>query len=279
MPVTFLHPLTCGFARGIAWQIVAQVDEDKKIKLEENETWKDFQNRLMRERYNRFTSMFQSCKENFPVDYKRFEAIFPVLREKFSRWNHRKIAERNICTATFNIKSWKELSPDKQIQHTFEDCKSCQLTYTGIQAYFPVKSNRYNGIQKQTNREFTTDVVRVTLHDQARTNGTSLREAGTAAKSLYDQINPRFQTVTGHSLAKALTNVKDLNIEVKKSHGEKKKARRSNYKKFKKSIENEWKNTSLIRYLLIVWALWCTYVIIIFSNTLATYGIYVPIFI
>ena len=83
------------------------------------------------------------------------------------------------------------MSPGKQIQHTFKDCKSCKLTYTSIQAYFTLKSNRFIGIQKQTNREFTTDVVRVTLHDQACTNGTSLREAGTAEKALYDQINLR----------------------------------------------------------------------------------------
>ena len=101
MPIMFLHPLTCSFARGIAWQIVAQVDEDKKIKCEENETWKDFQNRLMRKRYNRSTSKM----ENFPIDYKWFEAIFPAFQEKFSRWNHRNIAEGNIYMATFNIKS------------------------------------------------------------------------------------------------------------------------------------------------------------------------------
>jgi hypothetical protein len=36
------------FARGIAWQIAAQVDADDKIlKCEENEMRKDFQARLM----------------------------------------------------------------------------------------------------------------------------------------------------------------------------------------------------------------------------------------
>ena len=50
MSGTFIHPLACGFARGIAWQITAQVDADENLKCKENEARKVYQARLMRER-------------------------------------------------------------------------------------------------------------------------------------------------------------------------------------------------------------------------------------
>ena len=62
--------------------------------------------------------------------------------------------------------------------------------------------------------------MKVELPSQLKS--TTLREAGEAAKSLYDQVNPVFEKITGHSLVKALTKVKDLNIE-EKSKSEKSK--------------------------------------------------------
>ena len=93
MSGTFIHPLACGFAGGIAWQITAQVDADENLKYNENETQKVYQARLIPERYDRFSNTFQCCKENFSTDIKRFEKHLPTLRIKVSRWNHRKIAE------------------------------------------------------------------------------------------------------------------------------------------------------------------------------------------
>ena len=256
MSGTFLHPLTCGFARGIAWQIAVQVDANENIKCEDNESRKDFQARLMRERYDRFSDIFQDCKENFPADFKRFQAIFPPLRNKFSRWNHRKVTERNQYTAAFNIKAWNELSPAMQIEHTFKDCKPCQLKFNKIQALFPVKSNRFSNILKENNLSAANKAIEVRLPNQTRINSsTTLREASEAAKSLYDQVNPTFETITGHSLVKALTKVKDLNIEKKKSLAEKKRTRRNNYRKFKEVVEKEWENTPLIRYNLRLWSM------------------------
>ena len=103
---SFLHPLTCGFARGVAWQISAQVDTDENLKFKENETRKD---------------------------------------------------------------------------------------------YIP------------------------------------------------SMINTMFEKITGHSLVKALTRVKDLNIQEKKSTVEKKRTVRNNYRKFKETVENEWQSTSFVR--------------------------------
>jgi hypothetical protein len=61
-----------------------------------------------------------------------------------------------------------------------------------------------------------------------------------------------FENITGHSLVKALTKVKYLNIEEKKSKAEKKRTVRNNYRKFKEAVETEWENISSIRYLKII---------------------------
>jgi uncharacterized protein YktA (UPF0223 family) len=109
---------------------------------------------------------------------------------------------------------------------------------------------------KENNLSAANKAIEVRLPNQTRINSsTTLREASEAAKSLYDQVNPTFETITGHSLVKALTKVKDLNIEKKKSLAEKKRTRRNNYRKFKEVVEKEWENTSLIRYNLRLWSM------------------------
>ena len=157
---SFFHPLTCGFARGVAWQVSAQVDADENLKCEENETRKNYLVRLLRERYDRFTVIFQCYKENFTVDFKRFQSIFPPLREKFSRWNHRKIAERNQYTAMFNIEAWNKLSPAMQVKHTFQNCKQCQLKYNHIQVLFPTKCKRFTGLMKENNPKVANKAIK-----------------------------------------------------------------------------------------------------------------------
>ena len=249
MSGTFIHPLACGFARGITWQITAQVDADENLKCKENETRKVYQARLMRERYDRFSNTFQCCKENFSMDIKRFEKHFPTLRVKFSRWNHRKIAERDQYTATFNLEAWNKLSPELKMAHKFQDCKACQSNYGHIQALFPVKSHRYTGSMKENNHHVANTAIKILVPNQPCNTSTTLREASETAKSLYEQVNPIFEKVTGHSLVKALTKVKDLNIEERTSKAEKRKTRRNNYRKFKQAVEKEWEDTSFIRYI------------------------------
>ena len=68
------------------------------------------------------------------------------------------------------------------------------------------------------------------------------------AKTLYDIINPVFQSVSGVlSFAEALTRVPDTNLKMKKSKTEKKAVRRNTLREAKENIEEQWRNTSLIR--------------------------------
>ena len=91
--------------------------------------------------------------------------------------------------------------------------------------------------------------IKILVPNQPCNTSTSLCEASETAKSLYKQVNPIFEKVTGHSLVKELTKVKDLNIEERASKAEKRKTRRNNYMKFKQAVEKEWEDTSFIRYI------------------------------
>ena len=75
---SFLHPLTCGFVQGVAWQISGQVDADENLKFKENETRKDYLVRLLRDRYNRF-----SMTVYFNVTRRIFQLTSSIPRQFF----------------------------------------------------------------------------------------------------------------------------------------------------------------------------------------------------
>ena len=224
-----------------------QVDADKDIKCADNETRKNYLVRLLREKYDRFSAIFTSHKENFQFEFKRFQKNFPPLREKFSRWNHRKIAERNRYTATFNIEAWNEMPLAMQSQHTFQNCKQCEQKYRDTQVLFHVKSRMFTGPMKENISKTTNKAINLQVQLPSQPGSTTLNEACETAKSLYDQVNPDFEKITGHSLVKALTKVKELNLEEKKTKAEKKRTVRNNYRKFKDAVEKDWESTSFVR--------------------------------
>ena len=116
-----------------------------------------------------------------------FQAIFPPLREKFSRWNYRKIAESKQYSATLNIEAWNKLLPEMQVKHEFQNCKQCQLKYSDTQVLFPVTCKRFTCSMKENNPQVANKAIEIQLPSQPES--TTLRKAGETAKSLYDQVN------------------------------------------------------------------------------------------
>ena len=74
---------------------------------------------------------------------------------------------------------------------------------------------------KENNPQVANKAIEIQLPSQPES--TTLYKAGKTAKSLYDQVNPMFEEITGHFLVKALTRVKEINIQEKKSTVETKK--------------------------------------------------------
>ena len=66
MVLSFIHPATCGFARGVAWQLSKQLDEEWKFG--------DSEDRLQLRgtcpttiRYNRFKAVSKVVRKIFPL--------------------------------------------------------------------------------------------------------------------------------------------------------------------------------------------------------------------
>jgi hypothetical protein len=95
MVFSFIHPATCGFTRGIAWEISKEIDEEWKFGDSDTRSKAKQQPCQITVRFNRFNAVFECCKENFAIDLKGFRKILPDLRKKFSGWDRRKIHERN----------------------------------------------------------------------------------------------------------------------------------------------------------------------------------------
>jgi hypothetical protein len=252
MVFSFIDPATCGFARGIAWEISKKLYEDWKFGDSDARSQQK-QSCPVTVRYNRFNTVFDCCKENFAIDLKRFQRILLDLRKKFSGWDRRKIHERNQYTATFNIENWKALSASQQGKHTFENCRPCQDRFAAIQALFPVKSTRLIGSSHQKVLS-STDVIDSCINEHATRlpKGCSTkRKAVEIARAVYNRINPSFESICKMPLSSALINVQELNIEEKKSKNEKRKERRNIYRKSKYTTEAEWDKTDVVRYKLL----------------------------
>ena len=73
------------------------------------------------------------------------------------------------------------------------------------------------------------------------------QESADTARVVYQKMDTIFQRSRSVSLVKAMTTVKELNIQTKKSKTEMKKERRDNLRKTKASLEEQWKNTAVMR--------------------------------
>ena len=247
MVFSFIHPATCGFARGVAWEISKQIDDDWKFGDADTRA-KLKQSCLITERFNRFTAVFGCCKENYAVDLKLFGKILPDLRTKFAKWNSRRIHERNQYTATFNTKSWKKLPETSQVQHTFQNCRARKDRFAEVQALFPVKSAQFlRRTTPECSSPLTNSVDSCTNNLETLSKGCTKRQAVEAARTIYNRINPSFESTRNVPLSAALINVQELNVEEKKSKNEKREERRRMYKKSKQAIEAEWAKTDLVR--------------------------------
>ena len=241
---SFIHLATCGFARGIAWEISKKIDDDWKFGDSDTRT-KLKQSCQITERFNRFNAVFETCKENFTIDFNGFRKILPDLRKKFVGWKH-KIHERNQYTATFNSKSWKNLPATQQVQHKFQNCQACQDRFVAVQALFPVQSTRFIS-STRSEASSILSVIDASIPQHGSSSGCSKRKAVETARAIYHKINPAFESVCNMPLSAALVNIHELNIEEKKTKNEKRKVRRSLYKKSKQATEAEWAKTDVVR--------------------------------
>ena len=245
MVLSFIHLTTCGFGKGLAWEISKKVDDEWKFGDSDKRT-KLKQSCQITERFNHFVAVFASCKENFAIDLKGFRKILPDLRKKIAGWS-RKIHERNQYTATFNAKSWKRLPAAEQVKHMFQNCQACQDHFVAVQALFPVQSTRFAPF---TRSDVATLLSVVDSSTPVRGSLSKVCSKGSAvetARAIHHRINTSFKSTCNIALCAALVQVSELDIEEKKTKGEKRKIRRRLYKKSKQATEAEWAKTDVVR--------------------------------
>ena len=244
MVVSLIYPETCGFSKVIAWEVLETTR--REIKREPEESISTFRSRLSVAQYQLFVIAFNDRKENFAIPQKYFHAKLTDLQKKFSRWNSRKIEERTHYLNTFSATTWSRLSLAQKDEHSLMDCKGCAQRYSQKQLLFPVKSKQFptpaaeSDILKDA-RHTASRIVTEAMAKNSKPDSTML------ARAFYNEIDPIFQYSADVSLSKALTTVRELRLSPKRSKATKKKERRKLYRKFKTNVEDQMKDTEVVR--------------------------------
>ena len=111
---------------------------------------------------------------------------------------------------------------------------------------FPVKSKQFpiptaeSDIFKDA-RHTASGIVTEAMAKSSKPDSTLL------ARAFYNEIDPIFQYSADVSLSKALTTVRELRLSPKRSKATKKKERRKLYRKFKTNVEDQMKDTEVVR--------------------------------
>ena len=243
MVISLIHPHTCGFAKAAIWHFTKDVTE--KIKRNDSETPYQHRVRSVQVIHECFGQVFTNNK--FAVDFKTFQKKLPDLRKKFSTWNPRKNKERKQYLKAFSADDWKALSVERKSKHSLMDCHGCFHRYSVYQSLFPVQSKQYSGCLEKNPALVAQNIAANTTQNVNNIKSTR-REYQAGAQKIYDEINPAFQRVFSVPFEQALRTIPSLNLQQKKSPTEKKKERRKQLRQVKTSIEEHWKNTSVIRY-------------------------------
>ncbi|KXJ04729.1 hypothetical protein AC249_AIPGENE8671, partial [Exaiptasia diaphana] len=245
MSGTFLCPNTCGFAKVLAVEAARHVERNHL--KENNESPTRYRSRQVKElEYKQFQSYFTSTKENkMLIGIASFSKNLPSLRKALNQWNTKKLEEKNRFFQTFSLESWEKLSIARKNEHTFANCKGCAVRYAAIMHSFPVKSRRLKGKAK-ANPVFSANLEAERLRKkQHEMINPTQADAKRTAKAIYQCVSPQFEKVFKQSLAEALSQNTELNLQ-HKTKAERRKERRDNYRKGKENIEAHMKETSFL---------------------------------
>jgi hypothetical protein len=113
---TFPCPDTCGFAKVAALEIEEQIRNTAK---ENSELTKGKENeyKLKQEQYRQFNTNFnnkEDGKNNFEINFTKYNTNLIKLRSIVRKWNFRKSNEKRQYLDTFSLKQWKKLSEERK---------------------------------------------------------------------------------------------------------------------------------------------------------------------
>ena len=236
----FCSPTTCGFAK------VAAVEASKSARsaVKKGGNNGSPKSQHLNTRYEIFRDIFQD-HAGFAVDIGTFNKRFPALQATVNNWTPKKKLEKEMFFNTFAVDQWLKLSPSKRREHCFTNCEGCYQSYSQDQALFPVRCPRLKSKAKENPFVLVTGIMH-TLNSRAEQT-VPIPKAVDGAKEICNALNPALEKWSGVPLGQALTKVSEANVERKRSPEEKKKAHRDLLRKAKAKVEENWRETSVLR--------------------------------
>ena len=142
MPI--VDPLACGFAKVASYEIFTSKETPSN---KENVGDKHYKARILQERYQRYTNVFQleDGKNHFLVEYKTFINKFPKIVEYVRTIGKKKPEIKKKLLDAFSLESWDKLPQERKIIHSLRDCQGCLKTspLKMLLAEFPVPKNNF----------------------------------------------------------------------------------------------------------------------------------------
>ena len=119
--MSIIDPLSCGFAKVAAYNILTDTSYTKKST---NENQKIFKARVLTEQYRKFNDYFNN-RGDFGLPYKQFTNNFPNIIKNIRQLNKRQQNTKLELLKVFSKESWKSMSDTKKLSHSYQDCKGC----------------------------------------------------------------------------------------------------------------------------------------------------------
>ena len=202
-----------------------------------------------RSKYDVYISTFgSSCRDTFELDLYQFHRKSKDIVKIFQKWRG---DDRKTYMEHFGSNKWMSIPESEKKLHCVTDCPACRHYHLQQQLLFPVKSPSLKGKLPKVFKDITND-TKVHIADEIVTSSVcygskskpqrqpnnTLKNAATA---IYRHVNEAFMADYGESFGDALAKVKEANLQVKKTHCQKKDARKSNQRQTKKEIEHSWR--------------------------------------
>ena len=148
--MSVIDPLSCGFVKIGAYNVLVNKYNIKKIPTESNKT---FKSRLYDVQYGKFNEYFNTeNNENLRVSHKQFSNNFLKIIKYIRNLNKRYQHLKQELFDVFSMDSWKQLTENKKAMHSVINCQGCfkDANLKAVLAKLPIKSIKQNAKAKKS---------------------------------------------------------------------------------------------------------------------------------
>ena len=188
---------------------------------------------------------FQGFGENKPSTTKALLRNYPLCWKNSTSGVQRSLTRRPNTWMFSPCYTGKQLPTAQKREHTMSNCKSYNVRHSETLALFPVNSNNIRG-KALKNPVFAASQVNDSLRGAAGKVSPTQREIKSAARSIYNTIAPSFHQTYNVTLAEALSQVSELNLQ-NKTKSDLQEVRRQHYRATKESVEKQMEETAFAR--------------------------------